>query len=90
MTDPTASNPLPESPGPTVRLSHPILTAVPTFAGQFAAGATAAAARKSFKPGQTPKDFWEMTLRPEGPSVTRTASARRVTPAVIRWRASLS
>ena len=44
MTDPTASNPLPESPGPKVRLSHPITDLLQTFAGQFAAGANAAAA----------------------------------------------
>jgi len=44
MTDPTRSDPLPESPGPDVRLGHPILSTVQTFAGQFAAAATAAAA----------------------------------------------
>lgn len=44
MADPTASVLHPESPGPAVRLSHPILTAVQTYAGQFAAAATAAAA----------------------------------------------
>ena len=35
-----------------------------------------------------PKDFWMMTLRPLGPSVTLTARASLVTPRCIAARAS--
>jgi hypothetical protein len=44
MTTPTRSNPLPESPGPAVRVGHPVGSAVQTYAGMFGALAGAAAA----------------------------------------------
>src|SRR3954468_20252218 len=37
-----------------------------------------------------PNDFWMMTFRPRGPSVTLTARASLVTPRCIAWRASWS
>lgn len=43
MTAPTSSNPLKHSPGPVVRLSHPVVSGTNTYAGQFAAMALAAA-----------------------------------------------